>query len=294
MTAAATHGTATRAAGLAGVRLGLARGWITWRAIVTTTEGWFNALVLNAIPLVFVILYRDVPIPGTAVTLGASLLPGLLALMIVFSVMGIAHYLATEREDGTLLRAKATPYGMRAYVVGLAVVAGLDAVVSVLVVLLPGMFIIDGVPLASPTLWLGLVGYLLLGLLACLPLGIVIGSVIRSPRAIGGLGFLLIMGLAFVSGLWMPIQALWGWLQVVVQALPLYWLGLGLRSVFLPADAAAVEVGGSWRPVQTVAVLGAWAAVGLIAGPVLLARMARRESGSVMETRRQQVLQRDA
>jgi ABC-2 type transport system permease protein len=274
------------------VRLGLTRGWIAFRSMITSREGFTQNLVWNAIPLAVLILNRDSTIPGTDIPFGVSLLPGLLAVTIVFSVMGTAYYLTSEREDGTLLRAKALPQGMTAYVVGLSVVGVLDTVTSLLVVLLPGMFIVPGVPVGSAVMWFGLIGYLLLGLLACLPLGILIGSVVRSPRTVGGVGFVATMGLAVVSGLFFPLQALWSWVQVGVQLLPMYWLGIGLRSVFLPPEAAAQEIGESWRTLDGVLVLGAWAAVGLLLGPVLLRRMARRESGSAVEARRQQALQR--
>ncbi|SLJ82423.1 Uncharacterised protein [Mycobacteroides abscessus subsp. abscessus] len=60
----------------------------------------------------------------------------------------------------------------------------------------------------------------------------------------------------------------------------------------LPDAAAAVELGGSWRWPATVAVLGAWSAVGLVVAPVLLRRMARRESGSSVAARREKAMQR--
>ncbi len=272
--------------------LGSARGWITFRGINSRPESLANSVVLNAIPLVVLILNRDTTWSGVPVALGTAMLPGFLALMIGFSVMGTAYNLANEREDGTLLRAKAVPGGMGAYVVGLTVVACLDALAGMLVVLVPGMFIVPGVPVGDPLLWLGVIGYAMLGLLACVPIGVLVGSVVRSPRVIGGLGFLFTMALSAISGIYFPIQALWGWVQAVAQVFPMYWLGLGMRSVFLPGDAAAVEPGGSWRVAETLAVLGVWAAIGLLAAPVVLRRMARRESGSAVEARRQQVLQR--
>jgi ABC-2 type transport system permease protein len=246
----------------------------------------------NAVPLIVLILNRNSALGDTGLSLSASLLPGILAVGLAFGVMGTAYSLSAEREDGTLLRAKAVPGGMSSYVVGLCVAAALDALLSILIVLVPAMFIVPGVPVGSPQLWLGLLGWVALGLLACVPLGILVGSVIRSPRVIGGLGFFATVGLAMLSGLFFPVQVLWGWVQVVVQVFPVYWLGLGLRSSFLPAEAAAMEIGGSWRTLETIAVLGAWSAIGLLLGPVLLRRMARRESGSAVEARRQLALQR--
>ena len=54
-----------------------------------------------------------------------------------------------------------------------------------------------------------------------------------------------VMVLTGISGIFYPIQSLWGWLQVVAQVFPMYWLGLGMRSAFLPDSAAALEIGGS-------------------------------------------------
>lgn len=282
---------AVRLSPLLPVRLGLTRGWIAFRSLITSREGLLQNLIWNLIPLGLLVLNRNSMLP-IDVTFSAALLPGILALGITFSVMGTAFYLTTEREDGTLLRAKALPHGMTSYVVGLAVVAVLDTATSLFVVLIPGMFIAEGVPVGSPGLWLGLFGYLLLGLVACLPVGIVIGTLVKNPRTVGGLGFLGTMALAIASGLFFPLQALWGWVQAFVQALPLYWLGVGMRSVFLPPEAAALEIGGSWRTPLGVAVLLAWGVIGLTLGPVLLRRMARRESGSAVEARRQRIMQR--
>ena len=100
-----------------------------------------------------------------------------------------------------------------------------------------------------------------------------------------------IMVLSGISGIFFPMQVLWGWVQVVAQIFPMYWLGLGMRSAFLPDEAAVLEVTGTWRTAETVAVLGAWAVVGLLLTPVVLRRMARRQSGSQVEAARQAAVQ---
>lgn len=73
---------------------------------------------------------------------------------------------------------------------------------------------------------------------------------------------------------------------------PFYWLGLGMRSALLPAGQAAVEIGHSWRHLATFGVLGAWTVVGLVLAPVVLRRMARRESGSGVAARREKAMLR--
>jgi ABC-2 type transport system permease protein len=78
---------------------------------------------------------------------------------------------------------------------------------------------------------------------------------------------------------------------MVSQVFPMYWVGIGMRSAFLPDAAAALEIGGSWRTLETVVVLGIWAVGGILIAPVVLRRMARRQSGSQVEAAREQALQ---
>ena len=87
------------------------------------------------------------------------------------------------------------------------------------------------------------------------------------------------------------MQELWGWVQVVAQIFPLYWLGLGMRSAFLPDSAAALEIAGSWRTGWTALVLSAWAVAGWIVTPIVLRRMSRRQSGSQVAAARDAALQ---
>ncbi len=78
------------------------------------------------------------------------------------------------------------------------------------------------------------------------------------------------------------LSALPEWLQWLGQVFPLFWLGLGLRSALLPNAVAAAEVGGSWRPLETIGVLGAWPLLDFAVAPVVLRRLARRASGACL------------
>ena len=139
--------------------------------------------------------------------------------------------------------------------------------------------------------WLTLVWVVLLGLVATMPLGAIFGSLFTNPRNIG-LIMLPLMGLIATSGIFYPITNFPVWLQWIAQVFPIYWLGLGMRSAMLPDEMAAVEFGQSWRHLETLGVLGAWAVAGLVVAPIVLRRMARRESGSSVPARREKALQR--
>ncbi len=277
---------------LHGVRVGLERGWIMFRHILTTADGLWNTVVWNGIPLVILILNRDEVVEGTDLSLAVVALPGFLGLMIAAAALGPAYYIAAEREDGTVLRAKAIPHGILGYVTGVLTQASLETFLGLAIILVPGFILFPGLVVDDPVRWAVFVVVVVLGLLATLPAGVVIGSVVRSPRLVGGLGFLIIGGMAVVSGILIPLQTMPGWVQVVGQALPTYWIGVGMRFVFLPDAAVAIEIGQTWRLMEATAVLGVWALGGILVAPAVLRRMARRESGASVEASRQEALQR--
>jgi ABC-2 type transport system permease protein len=71
----------------------------------------------------------------------------------------------------------------------------------------------------------------------------------------------------------------------------MYWLGRGVRSALLPDGFASIEIGGSWRQLENDRGPRAWALLGVVLAPIVLRRMARRESGSSVAKRRDRALQ---
>ena len=274
-------------------RCGARRGRIEFMNSVRAGQDMAYYVITSLVLLLVLYLNRDDTVPGTDVSVAAFMLPGVLALLVVVAgAFGVATVLATEREDGTLLRLKAVPYGTVGYVAGQLVRVCIEIAFSMLIVLLPAAFFVPNLMSDGFLAALGAVGYLVLGLLAVLPLGFIIGSIFKNPRSVGGWGMLVITGIVFVSGIFTPLATMATWVQILGQLTPTYWLGLGLRSTLLPEAAVAVEIDGSWRTWLTIAVLAAWAVVGLLLAPRLLRRMARRESGSGVAARREKAMQR--
>jgi ABC-2 type transport system permease protein len=274
-------------------RVGLGRGWTEFRHYLTNPQdlAW-NVFVVTAFAVVL-LFQRNTTVEGSALPLAMLTLPGILGMWVAIGgYQGAGGALAVEREDGTLLRAKAVPQGMVGYLVGRIVSVSLAIVFTLVIIFVAGLVLLPELGTAGRSGWPTLLWVVVLGLLATLPWGAVIGSLVKSPNSAFGLAMLPTLVLTAISGIFYPIAALPGWLQGVAQAFPVYWLGLGIRSGLLPDAAAAVEISGSWRHLETAAVLGAWAVAGLLIAPAVLRRMARRESGSSMEARRHQHLQR--
>ena len=236
---------------------------------------------------------RDTRFEGTPFSLGALMLPGVAGMFVALGSLLEIQYLAADREDGTLFRARATPDGIRGYVVGKLVTVSMTVLVYLLVLLVPGWLIVGGLAVDGIWPWLTLIWFVVLGLAATLPLGIVLGALVASPRAVGYVS-LLVIGLIAISGIFYPLRALPDWAGTIGQVFPVYWLGLGMRSAVLPAGAAVVEIAGSWRQLEASLFLGAWALIGLILAPIVVRRMARLELGSSVARRRERLLQRVA
>jgi ABC-2 type transport system permease protein len=273
------------------LRAGWSRGLIELRQSLTNIGDLFNHFFWPVLMLVTLFFMRDVSFGRSGFPLGTLVLPSILGMNAAMSMVTMSQLLTADREDGTLLRAKATPNGMLTYLVGkiLSVSGGL--VVDLAIFLVPALFIISGLTVGSAGSWLTLVWVLALGLVATLPIGAVLGSLFSSARS-QGLLTLPIIGMIAISGIFYPITSMPEWLRGIAQVFPIYWLGLGMRSALLPDSMVSLEVGESWRHLETVGVLGSWAVIGVLVAPVLLRGMARRESGSSVAERREKALRR--
>jgi ABC-2 type transport system permease protein len=271
-------------------RAGVRRGLMELRQTFTTASDLWGYLFPTVGLLVVMIFMRNAHVPGTSFSLGARTLPRALGMNLAFGgLVSMASVLIVEREDGTLLRAKATPNGMLGYLVGKMVLVTGMSLAGLLLLLVPGSFFVDGLVL-GPSNWFTLLWVVIIGLVATLPIGAVLGSVFDNPRNLG-LVMLPLIGLISVSGIFYPVSSFPGWLQGLAQVFPVYWLGLGMRSAMLPDELASVEIGGSWRHLETLGVLGAWAVLGLVLAPIVLRRMARRQSGSRVAAARERAMQ---
>ncbi len=274
------------------IRNGLRRGWTEFLLSIKSPQDQGFYLFTALLTLGYLFLNRASKVEGTDLYVPAVALPSILGAMIAFGlVIGPAYSLAMEREDGTLLRARAAPNGLIGHVTGTVLSQSLGLIPSFALVLIPSALLFENVMHRGAGGWVTVAWVVVLGLLATMPIGIVIGSLAPNVQKVGTWGMLPILILLGISGIFFRIQELWGWVQAVAQVFPMYWLGLGMRSAFLPDAAAALEVGGSWRTLETVAVLVAWATFGLLVAPKVLRRMARRQSGSQVEAAREQAVQ---
>jgi ABC-2 type transport system permease protein len=245
---------------------GLSRG----RYEVTTFFREREAVVfIFALPAVLLLLLgsifnsQHVNVPG--VTTGQLYAAGMIAggvMATSFQYLGIS--VATERDQGTLKRLYGTPLPGAAYFIGKIIQVFVCLIAEVALLMIVGVAFYHLHLPATPGKWLTLVWLCLLGGTACALLGLGASSLARSARSASPVITLPFLVLEFISGIFVPFSSVPRALQDVAAVFPLKWIAQGLRSVFLPPQAAALEPAHSWELGRVALVLAVWIAAGLI------------------------------
>lgn len=216
-------------------------------------------------PIFFLVIFNSVFIgSGEEVKLSGGLrLPaeayftgGIIAYSTALSTFStLAMVLTAQRESGQLKRMRGTPMPPWTFVVG-QILAAVAQVAAVTVVLLAIASIAYGVELPGGTA-LGFAIYVVLGASVFCALGIALTALTPTADAAGAVAPFAIVMLSFVSGVFIPIETLPGWLEQIGRIFPLYHLADGLQTALAPGAGGIGLNGGD------LAVLAVWGAVAI-------------------------------
>jgi ABC-2 type transport system permease protein len=245
---------------------GLSRG----RIEVTTFFREREVVVfIFALPAVLLLLLgsifnsEHVQVPG--VTTGQLYAAGMIAGGIMatsYQYLGIS--VAVERDQGLLKRLYGTPLPHAAYFIGKIIQVFVCLIAEVALLMIVGVAFYHLHLPSTPGKWLTLAWICLLGGTACALLGLGVSSLARSARSVSPIVTLPFLVLEFISGIFVPFSDVPRALQTVAALFPLKWMAQGLRSVFLPPQAVALEPAHSWELGRVALVLALWIAAGLI------------------------------
>jgi ABC-2 type transport system permease protein len=183
-------------------------------------------------------------------------------MLISFQAVGTA--IVDERESGQLARLQLLGTPPVAYFAGKA---GQVLVITAaqLALLLPVARYGYDVPMpADLGHWLTFGWVAALGALAGTVLGVAVSALPGSASSVTTGISAVALVLQFFSGVFFGFLELPGWMQQAAALFPLKWLTQGMRSAFLPEQAGAFEVAGSWEHGRTVLVLLAWVIIGAV------------------------------
>lgn len=206
-------------------------------------------------------LFRSVP-GMPEVFLIQSFGPGMVVFGQSFLTMFLATLMAADRIGSYLSRLFTTPMRgvdfIGGYALALLPLALLQGAVCLALAWAFGMPLGGNLPLLLAALLTDAVLFMALGLL--------LGCAFSSVQLTSGMGSLLINVVAWLSGMWFPLELVGGAFSRICRLLPFY------HSVQLMRDAAS----GSFAPVSMLAVLG-YAAVFALAASLLFRRRMRGE-----------------
>jgi ABC-2 type transport system permease protein len=215
---------------------------------------------------------------GTSVPFAQYFLPGIVATGVMLtSFQTMAIDLAVQRDTGALKRMRGTPLPVTAFFLGKVGQVLVNTVVQTALLLVLAVVAYD-VPMPDADGWVTFAWVLALGTATGTVLGVAFSSVPRSGKSASAVVTPVVLILQFVSGVFFAFFALPSWMQTVAAVFPLKWMAQGMRSVFLPDEAAALEPAGSWELGTTAVILGAWLVVGLVVG-VRTFRWRRHDDG---------------
>jgi ABC-2 type transport system permease protein len=267
-------------------RLGLERTGAELRAFFRERDA---VVFIFTYPLIMLAIFatvfdgQDQSTADYSVPFAQYFLPGMVATGIMLtSFQSLAISIAVERDDGTLKRLRATPLPSPAYFYGKVGLVLVTSVVQtgLLLVLAATVYDVpmpwdmsDGGARLATFAWV-----FVLGCATGAVCGVAFSSLPRSGKSATAVVTPVVLVLQFISGVFFAFFALPSWMQTVASVFPLKWMAQGMRSVFLPDGAAALEPAGSWQHGATAAVLVAWLVVGLVVG-VRTFRWRRRDDG---------------
>ncbi|MBI2984744.1 MAG: ABC transporter permease [Candidatus Kerfeldbacteria bacterium] len=180
------------------------------------------------------------------------LLPGIVALAVMqMAVFSVSFLFVDYKERGILKRLVATPMKPYQFVSANVITRLIVAVVQAAILIAVGVFAFKAHVIGS--LWL-LLPAVILGGIMFLGLGFAISGLAKTVDAVPAIANLIVFPMLFLGGTFFPTDTMPGWLQNIVQYLPLTYLSHSLREV--------MTQGSGWAAIQhDLLWMGLWSIV---------------------------------
>lgn len=223
-----------------------------------------RALIFTIVfPVFFLVIFAGIfggegkeSFGGGRISTDAYFTAGIIAYSIMltcFSTLAIS--LTTQRESGQLKRYRGTPIPSWTFVAALILRSIVLTALMTAVLLALGKVAFDvGVPSEG---FVGLLVYVLLGTATMCVLGIALTAVTPTADAASTIAPFAAIVLSFISGVFIPVDQLPGWLEEVGRVFPLAHLAEGLQTTFATKSGTGIDG-------ADVAVLGIWTVAGLL------------------------------
>ncbi|HVP02049.1 MAG TPA: ABC transporter permease [Solirubrobacteraceae bacterium] len=222
-------------------------------------------------PIMFVLLFAFVFGGAIAAPGGGSykefLMGGIFAQTIVFGAFGVALALANDRTNGAIDRFNSLPIARSTVLGGHAVASLLKSLLPIVLMSITGLIIgwrIHAGPAQALAAYALMIGFSF----AMIWVGVLLGSLVSTPEAVQGIGFVVIFPLTFIASTFVPAHTLPEPLRTFAQWNPVSTLSASLRHLF-GNPGGTLPPAGPWPSQHPIAYTLVWmAAIVLLCAPL--------------------------
>jgi ABC-2 type transport system permease protein len=217
-----------------------------------------------ALPVLFLIIFSSVfgghntvKVPGGRIDTSVYYVPGIITLGIIgASFVNLVISVTTQRETGVLKRRRATPVSASALIAGRALTAVVTSLGITAVLLVLG-WAAYGAAIPART-GPALLVTVVIGTVSFCCLGYALASVIHNEDAAQPITQAVMLPLYFISGVFVAVTFLPGWLVKVADVFPVRHLAAALLAAYNPHTA------GSGFSGVDLLIVAAWGVGGLL------------------------------
>lgn len=195
--------------------------WLEIKIFAREPLGFLSTILFPV--AMFVVLGRS--LGGRAVTsdrvrefVSADLPVFAVTLMALNAVLSLVTIIAIYRESGILKRLRATPLRPHTILTAHVIVKLIFTVVTLALMAVAGRRFY---PMPLDVAWVSFALALIVSTISILSVGFLVASMVPTARFAQPVGTLILYPMLGVSGLFIPITALPGWLQPIAYVLPL-------------------------------------------------------------------------
>ena len=221
------------------LRLVRETGLLTGRSLRAIPRVPERLLDVTVQPIIFILLFLYVfgSAIHTPIPYKDYLFPGIIAQGLAFSVISAGTATATDMSEGVIDRFRSMPVSRLSIITGEVMGQFCEQVLGMVIYVgfgialgwRPGLSVGGGLELA---------GLLALGLFAFIWAGVLFGLLIRSPDAVQGMGFIVILPLTFMAGTFVTISGMDAIPQAIAEWDPVSAFVASARSLTTPLHSS--------------------------------------------------------
>jgi ABC-2 type transport system permease protein len=230
-------------------------------------------------PVIFILLFlyvfgSAIHVPG--ISYKDFLFPGIIAQSLAFGVIGAGTATASDMTEGVIDRFRSMPINRLSIITGQVMGQFCEQLLGIAITVGVG-FALGWDPQVTVAGGFELAGLLLLGIFAFTWCGVLFGMLVRSPDAVQGAGFIVILPLTFMAGVFVQISGMDAVPRAIAEWDPISALVAAVRSLTTPAYH---NPGGSWQLDHPEIAMVAWCLILLaVCVPLALRRFNRVVAG---------------